>query len=792
MTSDKLNSCSYSSLVTEFKMQEITRRRAIAIGLRARLPLVGRVLALGVLVAGLIFVGISYYRLRNNQPFRMKGDKPELSRQMVSEIYGYQRVEMDGDRVKLLVRAAKDTTYSDGHHELEMVHLESHPASGEKPDQIDANHSIYDAEKGEISFNGSVKIETHNDLHVETEALLYNHKSETGETESPVAFARENVSGHARGAFLDVKNKRLELRNEVEITVAPEEKKSGPTKPTDARSHPMTIRSARAVFEQASLTMTFAGGATAEQDRDIMSGETLACYLSEQKKVKMVTARGNSYLRSMDAGRGAEVHAVDMDFLFDVNGKLDHAIANNNVNARSLDADSDMLLTGPNKLETFFVVQGERSLLKEMHATGGRSVVTLSAPKSHASDPRAANKRLTADAINLIWRNTGKDLERAEATGNAELFVDPVQKNATADRKTLTAPQFNCDFYEQGNLARNFIASGGTKVLIEPVQPSDQRATRTMTAQKMNALFARQTQDVERLDAQGDAKFNEQDRNGTAENASYTASDEVIRLRGGEPTVWDSRARTKGVEIDSDTRNDISYSRGKTSTTYYSQEQTGGATPFRNVKSPVYIVADRADFRHAAGVAIYTGNARAWQDDNFVRADKLTIYRDNKRMEGDGHVQSALYQARRKTSGGASETVPVFATSERMWYSDADHLLHYEGGVDIKQSTDRIRSGVADVYLQKDSGEVEKTIAQREVILTQPGRQGDGDWAQYLAADETVVLKGNPAHVQDVEQGNTQSNRLTVYLRDSRVIADSDKGPQSAGRVRSVHKVKKQ
>jgi lipopolysaccharide export system protein LptA len=514
--------------------------------------------------------------------------------------------------------------------------------------------------------------------------------------------------------------------------------------------------------------------------------------LSEQKQVKMVTARGNSYLRSMEEGRGAEIHSDDMDFLFDVNGKLDHAVANNNVNARSLDADSDMTLTGPNKLDVFFVVQGERSLLKEMRSNGGRPVVTLSAPKSHASDPHAASKRLTADAIQLIWRDTGKDLERAEATGNAELFVDPVQKNATADRKTLTAPNFNCDFYEAGNLARNFIASGGTKVLIEPVQPSDQRATRTMTAQKMNALFTRTTQDVERLDAQGDAKFNEQDRNGTAENASYTASDEVIRLRSGEPTVWDSRARTKAVEIDSDTRNDISYSRGKTATTYYSQEQTGGATPFRNVKSPVYIVADRAEFRHAAGVAIYTGNARAWQDDNFVRADKLTIYRDNKRMEGDGHVQSALYQARRRTGGGASETVPVFATSERMWYSDEDHLLHYEGSVDIKQSTDRIRSGVADVYLQKDSGEVEKTIAQREVILTQPGRQGDGDWAQYLAADETVVLKGNPAHVQDVEQGNTESNRLTVYLRDSRVIADSDKGPQSAGRVRSVHKVKKQ
>ena len=57
-------------------------------------------------------------------------------------------------------------------------------------------------------------------------------------------------------------------------------------------------------------------------------------------------------------------------------------------------------------------------------------------------------------------------------------------------------------------------------------------------------------------------------------------------------------------------------------------------------------------------MAIYTGNARAWQDDNFVRADKLTIYVNDKKMEAHGHVQSAVYNARRK---GAARNVPVFA-----------------------------------------------------------------------------------------------------------------------------------
>ncbi|HKQ52873.1 MAG TPA: hypothetical protein VJT74_10925, partial [Pyrinomonadaceae bacterium] len=63
-------------------MQEVRRKKAIDVRWRARLPVVARVLALLALVAGLVYVGISYYRNRNNEPFRMRGEAPELSKQV--------------------------------------------------------------------------------------------------------------------------------------------------------------------------------------------------------------------------------------------------------------------------------------------------------------------------------------------------------------------------------------------------------------------------------------------------------------------------------------------------------------------------------------------------------------------------------------------------------------------------------------------------------------------------------------------------------------------------------------
>ncbi len=783
-------------------MQAVTRKKRIsAVDLRARVPVLARALALLLLIAGGIFVGVSYYKMRHNTPFRMKSEGTALSKEITGIINGYEQRITKNDRLYLWLRAARDVTYADGHHELEDVNLQIFPPVGDKPDQISSSRSLYDQKNGLIQFDGNVNVETHDALKVKTESILYHQDSEMAETSAPVTFERENVSGRATGAMVDDKNKRLELRNDVEVTVTPDALKNAKasnanakdTKPAKklngTRAMPVVIHAPHAVFEQSSMRLTFSGGATAEQDRDVMSGDTLTATLNEKKQLQKIEVRGNSYLRSMDEGHAAEAHSVDMDFFLDADQRLQRAYASRDVRAQSLNADSEMQLNGATGLNLDFQAQGERSLLKEMRAEG-RSVVNLSAPKSHANDPRAASKRLTADAIKMTWRMTGKDLEKAEAVGNAELYIEPVQKTAKADRKTLTAPRFDCDFFESGNLAHNCTATGGAKVVIDPMIESPNRSTRTITSQNMTAVFVRDTQDPERIDAQGDVKFNQKDKNGVAANGSYTASDETVRLRGGEPTVWDSRARTKAIEIDSNTATNISFARGKVQTTYYSQEQTNGAAPFRKVKSPVYILGDRAEVNHDSGVATYSGNSRMWQDDNFVRGDTITLFREQKRMESRGHVQSALYQAKQK-NGNSTVVVPVFATAEFMRYSDPDRLLHYETNVDIKQGTDRMTSEIADVYLQKDGNEVERTVAQRNVVLTQPNKRGTGDWCQYTTADEIAILKGNPAHVEDAEQGSTEGNRVTIYRRENRAVADDSRGEQSPGRVRSTHKINK-
>jgi LPS export ABC transporter protein LptC len=809
-------------------MQEIRARKKVSvIGLRAFAPKAVRVLALVLLVLGVGAVVVSYLRLKDRPVFRLRSGPAQLSKEVVGVIDNFERREMKGDRLYVLLRASRDVAYSHGHHELENVHLEVYPETGDHPDKIVARRTISNEENTQFLFTGEVEIETRDRLVAKTESAEYDTKTQVGLIAAPVVFSRENVSGRADAATLESQKKQLELRGNVEITVRPDAAgqpaAAGGVPKVNLRGQPVTVKSAQALFEQAALKLSFTGGAVAEQGTDLMSGETMTGYLDEQKRVRLIESRGNSHLRTLNPGRAAEVFSADMDFHF-TDQKLIAARAVTNVRARTLDADSEANVVAPTSAHLDFVVQGERSLLRAMRSEG-RTVVTLAAPKSKANDPRAASKRVTGDQVLLFWREGGRDLEKAEVNGKAELLVEPAHPTPQADRKLLFAERFECDFYEAGNLARTFRAHGGEpKAVVEPLQPTPQRQTRTLTSRQMSAQFVRETQDVERIeareaarfvegertltsqnmtaafgaqqalekvDAAGDARFVERDRNGQSASMVYTAKDETVRLRGGEPVVWDSRARLKAAEIDSDTKNKVSYGRGKVQTTYYSQEQTNGAAPFRNAKSPVFIASSAAEFQHDAQVGVYTGAARAWQDDNFVRAERIVIRNEQKRMDADGAVESALYNARRKEPNGTRTVVPVFATSQRMSYTDAERLLHYEGDVDIKQGTERLTGGVADVYLQKETYEVERTVTQRGVVVTQPGRRGTGEWAQYTAADETVVLTGRPARVEDAEKGTSESPRMIVHLRDNSVTSDGGPAKQSTGRVRTTHKIRK-
>lgn len=551
---------------------------------------------------------------------------------------------------------------------------------------------------------------------------------------------------------------------------------------TDEDSKPTRIRAENALYEQTGGKVFLEGNAEAAQGGDLVRGDAINAELFPNKKIKYANAIGNAFLRQDTTDRRTEVNASELKAYFNENQQIQKASAFGNSEVKVIPKDSNQYnkfaLFAPKSLNLDFRNDGTLSNLQ----TQGRTTIKLNAINNSAD---AANKNLTADSVNATLSSSGKELLTAQAKGNAELVIEPLRSSSKNYKTVVNASEFNCDFYA-GNNAKSCVAKSGAKAVRYPTVKS--QIKQTLEANSLTAVFDKSTQDVEKFEANGKAKFNEADRNGIAEQIVYTADDGFVRLRGGEPTVWDSNARAKATEIDWNTQAEQSVLRGNVSTTYYSQKRTGGATPFEEVNSPVFLTSQSAKFDHQAETAIYYGNARAWQGNNYVRAEKLFLMQKDEQMYAEGKVQSMLYDVK-QTAAGKSAKPPVYASADKMTYQGNLNLVRYENNVDIRQGTDRIVAGAADIFLDKNN-ELSKTVITNNVVITQPNRRATGDFAQYTAADESIILRGNPARVSDSESGSSQGREVMVNLRENRVIGKGSASKNSTGRIRTVYKIK--
>lgn len=556
---------------------------------------------------------------------------------------------------------------------------------------------------------------------------------------------------------------------------------------TSSADEPTTIKAGSAIYEQREDKVVLTESAEVLQKSNFIRGESIVADLYANNRLKYAVVKGNAYSRQITPERTTEVTGPELNVSFDNKENMTAAnvLGNGRVVVTPANAAeyTKFSLAAPNAIRVIFRPQG---VLDSMQ-TDGRTTVDLTVPNN---SPDASNKKLIADVVKTTFSPDGRSLTKAEAAGNAELYVEPLKPSPENYKTTVRAKRFDCDFYPGANNVKACAGTGGTNTVRVPTIARDGRGNQTITSNRLDAKFGATSNGIEQFDASGNAKFVELDRNAVADRFAFTSGDEVVRLRGGEPTVWDSQARGKAREIDWDTKNGKSFLRGAVSTTYFSQKQTNGAAPFGETNKPVFLTSETAELDHRAQTALYTGNARAWQENNYVRGNTLFIRQIEGQFIADGSVQSLLYNTGGTEEGKAAK-VPVYASSRKMTYNRSDRSIRYETDVDIRQGSDRLRGAVANVYLD-EKNELVRTDVERDVVITQPGRKAVGDYAQYVAATETVIMRGNPARIDDAKNGSSQGSQVTVFLRENRVIGDGRTQQNPSGRGRSVYKVTNQ
>jgi len=570
-----------------------------------------------------------------------------------------------------------------------------------------------------------------------------------------------------RGAFY-----RTGMRYELEQEVSIESAKNG---------NKINASGASAVYESAALKITLSGEAKIYQNADYAQGDRIIADLYASNALSDITVTGNGHL-----------HQTNPDSVVDMNSSnLKTTFGEDGVISRAASSGQSELVKSSND-NTRFSIRSVSGMFAKFRGTGtfdelqtdGRTTIKLEVPDNGAD---SADQTVAADVIHSKFQADGKNLKQTEAIGNAVFTVAPHRASVTNFNTRIEAPRFDCDFFAGANSPKICSASASTKTIRTPTVAREGRGEQTIETDKLSALFDQRSGNILQFDARGKSRFSELDKKAVADTFNYTTSDEIVRLRGGEPTAWDSRARIKAKEIDWDIRNSKSYFRKSVNTTYYSPKGMRNSAPFGDEGKPVYITSETAELDHANESAVYSGNARGWQGGNYVRAETIHIRQKESQLSATGNVQSLLYQV--KKAGDSSTSTPVFAAANEMYYDGNARTIRYVRAVDIRQGQDRITGASALIYLN-ERNELIRTDAETGVAVVQSGRKAFADLAVYTAVDDKLLLRGRPARVEDVEKGTAQGEELVIFLNDNRVSGEGKSKVNPSGRVRSSYKVK--
>lgn len=766
--------------------------------LKEKIPEIGRIVSLLVLIVAIVVIVTAFIRARRHAPSTgIEKGPPVLKGKVTSIIEGYKYFKTDEKtgREKLRLLAAKDIAYEDGRHELEQVDLTAFGVEEGKSLRVVADRGSYLRDQSRVTFMSAVKVTSSDGLEVTTESLTYDQQSETASTEVAAQFRHGEISGSSLGATLHAKDRNLILPKNPHII-------SANSDPNKKSGQPVEIRGERASYAEKEGMARFEGQVNITQGERLARADLVTGVINPQtKKIERIELRGDSMLTSQEKGRASEAQSRDMDFYFDEEQRLKLATAYGGARARSLEPDAPREVTAE-KIDLYYKPNEKSSDLQSV-VTQGRTVMRLEAVESSANRNDWSDRVIEADAVQANFREDGKNLARAEASGNAVMTVTPRRVTPEAEKKRVRAPKFVAEFFETGNAIKTFVAEPNAVAEFDPMQPESEgpesrdkdgkpvkRLKKTLSGRRLTANFNAQTQDVADLTAEGDAKFTDGERTAMAARGVYTASNSVVAMRG-KPQLWDSSARASADEIDANVETGESELRGHARTTYFSRESTGGSAPFKNKKSPVTVASDRALVKHNEGAARYIGAARAWQDDDFVRAENIELDKGERVMTAWGNAQSAFYDFEREVEKGRKQIVPIFATSDRIVYTDANRTAHYEGSVKIRQGSDRIDAAVADAVMDEEHKLVSLT-ASKDVVMTQPMRRATGDQVVYTAATDTAILTGNLAMIEDRErEAVTKSPKLTLHLRDARIEANDNNnvGSGAKRRVKTTHRI---
>jgi lipopolysaccharide export system protein LptA len=764
-------------------------------------------------------------------------------------------------RTQFTVSASKAVQFKEGGRaDLHDVKIVIFGKDATRFDRITGDDFEFDPGSGNVTAKGRVLIDLqanpegmrHTDqsspeqtaapLHLETDGLTFNKNTGDASASGKVEFETPQASGSAVGIQYVAKTGTMDLLSAIVMTVN--------------RPQVVHLNANHGVITKEPHQVVLTTVHMTREQQDARSDQA-TFFLREDNTVDRVLAEGN--VESVIRGRASTESSPNKPgsnaassethersdraelFLAGTRNLLTTAILTGNVQMTSATSPTQVSSTqqaqpvdatagrvtlhfggsahGQQLLETVHAEEGVRLTQKNIRS-GAESVMAAASPMP-AKGGGAQDVEMTAPAMDFVVKD-GRLLETAVTSGPPQIMITQPEAN---QKTVVTAAKFTAKFTNKNRLA-TLHGEPDAKIvssLIDSKAGSDKagaaaQGDRVSTSKLLDVIFLPEG-GIRSITQSGNFTYVDGGEKAWAQRGEYTAADQVLLLIGS-PRVVDGGMTTTADSLRMNRSTGDAFAEGNVKSTYsdLKAQPNGGMLASSD---PIHVTSRNMTAHRTSAIALYTGDARLWQDANVVQAPTLQFDRDRRSLIAQGMAQGVAEGTEQSpaTTRAASQPVstllvqvdkngkvtPVHITSARLKYVDAERMIFLDGGVTAKTADATMTGEQMTVFLRPRSqtqlvtgsqpgtglatpGQLDHIVAENSVVITQPTRKATGDRLVYTAADDKFVLTGGMGRelpsIFDAEQGKITGDSLTFYRHDDRVLVE---GKETSPTVTRTH-----
>jgi lipopolysaccharide export system protein LptA len=722
----------------------------------------------------LLVVAAVYFYARNKVQNALKEVPAKIGVEIQQSAQGFTYSHSEGSHTLFKIQASKSVQYKDGGRvELHDVTITLYGRDSSRFDQIYGADFEYDPRSGDVVGKGQVQMdleanpeglihpdqatprELKNPVHLVTTNLLFNQKTGNAITQERVEFSLPQANGSAVGLSYVATSTVLTLQSQVDVDF------HGATPARLTAIHGTITKNPRVVDLDLPRLQNGARRATADKG---------TLFLRADNTVERILASGNVRVESEDSG-SEKVQSDQMELL--VADKQD------TVRSATFSGDVRVENSGPQPMQgnagRVVLNFTGNNVLSTVHSQDNVRLVQHQKPASTSAS--AQDVEVTASVVDFVVVD-GRRLQRADTSGAAQIALRPVP--GTGQQTLVTAGKFHAGFDDLGQLASLHGAPNARIMSQTQGQPD-----RVSTSNTLDATF-HPGSGIDSIVQQGSVAYTDGDRKAWGDHATYTPADQMLVLTGS-PRVVDGGMTTTSRTMRLNRATGDAFAEGDVKSTYSDlKAQPNGA--LLAASDPIHVTARTMTAHSGPAVALYTGDARLWQNANVIQAPSIQFDRNHRSVVAQGSptqlVSTVLVQIEK-----SGKVTPVKITSDRLAYTDSERKAHFEQAVQAKGADLTITSKVMDVFLQPrdqttsnqpitgagaGNGKIDHIVASGQVMILQPGRRATGDQLVYTTSDDKFVLTGGSPSIFDAEQGKITGVSLTLFRHDGRVVVEGN------------------